>query len=145
MAVTLPLLAMLGLFVQGCSSTEEAASASQGVQPGRAIYAANCARCHGANGEGEPNWRRQSPDETYPAPPHDSSGHTWHHAGGLLYRVVRDGGRIFEAPGFKSAMPAFGDLLSPEETRAVIIFLKTMWGPEERAAQAEASIQDPFP
>lgn len=144
-AVTLPLLAFLGLFVQGCGNEEETAPALEGVQLGRAVYAANCARCHGADGEGQPNWRQQNPDETYPAPPHDSTGHTWHHGDGLLYRVVRDGGRIFEAPGFKSAMPAFGDRLSSEETRAVVTFLKTMWGPEERATQAEVSLRDPFP
>ncbi|MBI4201277.1 MAG: cytochrome c, partial [Chloroflexi bacterium] len=112
---------------------------------GRAIYQASCARCHGLEREGAPNWQQQNPDLTYPPPPHDSTGHTWHHSDGVLYRIVRDGGKAYEGPGFKSAMPPFRDLLSPEETRAVIIYLKSLWGSKERAFQADASLKDPFP
>ncbi len=115
------------------------------VAQGKALYASNCAQCHGADAEGQPNWRQQNPDRTYPAPPHDSTGHTWHHADGLVYRTVRDGGKLYEHPGFKSAMPPFEASLRPEEIRAVITYLKTLWGPEERALQAQASLQDPFP
>ena len=111
----------------------------------QAVYGANCAACHGQRGEGDPNWRQQNADDTYPPPPHDASGHTWHHGDGLLYRIIRDGGKSYESPGFKSAMPAFTDKLSPEEIRWVITYLKTLWGPEERAFQAEVSLQDPFP
>lgn len=118
---------------------------AQTVARGEAVYRANCAPCHGAKAEGAPNWRTRNPDGTLPPPPHDSSGHTWHHADGLLYRIVRDGGKIYESEGFKSAMPAWGDRLSPAEIRAVLAFLKSLWGPAERAAQAEVSRQDPFP
>jgi mono/diheme cytochrome c family protein len=131
----------------------DASTADQLVQPldlksveiGRGVYRANCAQCHGLKGEGQPNWRQQNAEGTYPPPPHDSTGHTWHHADGLLYRIVRDGGKIYEDPGFKSAMPAFGERLNPEEIRAVITYLKSLWGPRERAFQAEVSLADPFP
>ncbi|MSQ41863.1 MAG: cytochrome c [Dehalococcoidia bacterium] len=112
---------------------------------GGAIYQANCARCHGVEGEGASNWRTRLPDGTLPPPLHDATGHTWHHADGLLYRIVRDGGAIYESEGFKSAMPAWGDRLSPEEIRAVVTFLKSLWGAEERAFHGEVSRQDPFP
>ena len=115
------------------------------VEEGRGIYKANCAQCHGLRGEGQPNWQQQNADTTYPPPPHDSTGHTWHHSDGLLYRIVRDGGKIYEDPSFKSAMPAFGDRLNPEEIRAVITYLKSLWGAEERAFQAQVSLEDPFP
>jgi len=115
------------------------------VEKGRGVYEANCAQCHGARAEGQPNWRQQNADSTYPPPPHDSTGHTWHHSDGLLYRIVRDGGSIYETPGFKSAMPALGDRLSPEEMRAVISYLKSLWGPKERSFQAQVSLEDPFP
>ena len=119
---------------------------------GRAAYEAICATCHGLRGEGQPNWYEKKPDGTYPAPPHDATGHTWHHADGLLFRIVRDGGSIAEVPEFKSAMPAFGDRLTSAEIRAVINYVKTFWGDsktpwgdEKRAIQAEGSLQDPFP
>jgi mono/diheme cytochrome c family protein len=117
---------------------------SDQVAKGKAIYEANCSSCHGLEGEGSPSWQRRNPDDTYPPPPHDSSGHTWHHSDGLLYRIIKDGGSIYETPGFKSAMPAFGERLSPDEIRAVITYLKSLWGPEERAFQAQVSLDDPF-
>lgn len=132
------------LVTLACSGRGSPGPADQLAQ-GRAIYQANCAACHGQSGEGQPSWRRQNPDETYPAPPHDATGHTWHHGDGLLFRIVRDGGKIYETPGFKSAMPAFGDRLSGEEIRAVIAYLKTLWDTEKRTYQAEASKNDPLP
>src|SRR5262245_54008972 len=52
---------------------------------GEAVYAAQCARCHGANLEGQPNWRVPLPNGRLPAPPHDASGHTWHHPNADLF------------------------------------------------------------
>jgi mono/diheme cytochrome c family protein len=96
------------------------------VAQGQVVYQTFCAQCHGLLGEGQPNWQQRHSDGSYPPPPHDSSGHTWHHSDGLLYRIVRDGGRIYKDPGFKSGMPAFGDRLSPKEIRAVIAYLKSL-------------------
>lgn len=115
------------------------------VDLGRAAYEANCAVCHGQNGEGAPNWQEQTAGGVYPAPPHDSSGHTWHHADGLLFEIVRDGGSQFDTASFRSGMPAWGGVLTDGEIRAVITYLKTFWGPEERAFQFEVSEQDRFP
>lgn len=115
------------------------------VASGRAIYQANCASCHGTKGEGAPNWKVRNPDDTLPPPPHDSSGHTWHHSDGLLYRIVHDGGKIYESPGFKSAMPPWGDRLTHEEIVAVVTYLKSLWDAEKQAVQEQVSRGDPFP
>ena len=40
------------------------------IEGGRAIYAARCASCHGANLEGQPDWQSAREDGTYPAPQH---------------------------------------------------------------------------
>jgi mono/diheme cytochrome c family protein len=117
----------------------------QQVALGQGVYQTYCAQCHGLRAEGQPNWQQRNPDGSFPPPPHDATGHTWHHSDGLLYRIVRDGGQIYEDPGFKSGMPAFGDRLHPEEIRAVITYLKSLWGPEERKFQAQVSLEDPFP
>ncbi len=121
---------------------------------GRGIFAANCAVCHGASGEGQPDWHIRKDDGTLPAPPLNGDGHTWHHADGLLFRIVSQGGALFEdssVPGFKSAMPAFGDQLSREEIVSVLTYIKSLWadktsrGISIREAQASASQEDPFP
>ena len=46
------------------------------VVAGQSLYADNCASCHGANLEGQPNWQSPDADGVLPAPPHDGTGHT---------------------------------------------------------------------
>src|SRR3546814_13897890 len=46
------------------------------VGQGRAIYANQCAACHGESLQGQPNWRDRMPNGKLPAPPHDKTGHT---------------------------------------------------------------------
>ncbi len=119
---------------------------ARAVARGQAVYQANCATCHGPKGEGASNWQSQNPDGTLPPPPHDNTGHTWHHGDGFLYRYIRDGGKAFEAvAGFKSAMPAFGDRLTEEQTADVLAYLKSLWGARERAFQTLVSKDDPLP
>ena len=111
---------------------------------GATLYAAQCASCHGAAGEGQPEWRVRRADGTLPAPPHDSTGHTWHHADGLLFRIVRDGCDAYGGPA-TCRMPAFGATLDDDEIRAVIEHLRTLWSPADRAFQRSVSRADPFP
>ena len=111
---------------------------------GQTVYAAHCASCHGPRGEATPGWKRPDARGDYPPPPHDSSGHTWHHADGLLYRIVATA--ITDTTSRRpSRMPAFGATLSPAEIRAVLTYLKTLWTPAQRRRQWEASRDDPFP
>ena len=112
---------------------------------GAQVYQASCASCHGANGEGEPDWKTPKRDGVYPAPPHDATGHTWHHGDGLLYQIVRDGGASLDLPGFKSGMPAFRDTLRAAGMRAVLEYLKSHCPEEKRQAQWLAGQNDPLP
>jgi len=48
------------------------------IVAGQSLYADNCASCHGAKLEGQPNWKSLNADDVLPAPPHDRTGHTWH-------------------------------------------------------------------
>ena len=106
---------------------------------GRQLFADNCAVCHGATGEGQDGWQQRNPDGSFRAPPHDATGHTWHHPDGLLFRIVSEGGRDIPDLGVTSGMPAFGETLSPAQIRAVIDYLKTLWGSQERDFQAEVT------
>ncbi len=96
------------------------------VQRGAALYQANCASCHGANLEGETNWRRPTADGRRRAPPHDETGHTWHHPDKFLFDVTKFGvpERDGEPP---SNMPAYRDQLTDTEIVAVLSFIKSTW------------------
>ncbi|MBZ0126585.1 MAG: c-type cytochrome, partial [Rhodocyclaceae bacterium] len=78
------------------------------VARGQAVYAASCAACHGTRLEGQPDWRSRKPDGRMPAPPHDDSGHTWHHPDEILFGITKEGlvpGK-YGPPGYVSDMPA---------------------------------------
>ena len=83
---------------------------------GRVLYVEQCASCHGANLEGQPDWRTPDENGVLPAPPHDETGHTWHHDNQLLFEYTRLGGEEALAArgvtGFASGMPGFGDALT---------------------------------
>lgn len=115
------------------------------IELGGQLYLGNCAVCHGQRGQGNPAWRTKGPDGRYPPPPHDSTGHTWHHSDGLLFRIAKHGGASLNILNFQSGMPAFEGVLKDSEIKAVILYLKTLWGPEERQFQAEQSARDPLP
>lgn len=107
------------------------------IAVGEQVYQANCATCHGAAGEGQPNWKSRGADGLYPAPPHDPSGHTWHHPDEQLLDIIRRGGQaVYGSEASPSGMPAWGDRLTEQDIEAVLAYIKTMWGNEEREYQA---------
>ncbi|HET6519497.1 MAG TPA: cytochrome c, partial [Geminicoccaceae bacterium] len=79
--------------------------------------------------------KRPLPTGGLPAPPHDATGHTWHHPDRVLFGVIKEGGGAFAPPGVHSNMPAFGDLLNDREIRAVLAYIKSTWPPEILARQ----------
>lgn len=111
---------------------------------GAEVYAAHCASCHGANLEGQPNWRERGPDGLLPAPPHDASGHTWHHADALLIRITRDGvGAVVGDPGYRTAMPVYRGVLSDEDIVAVLSWIKSRWPADVRAKHDQINARAP--
>lgn len=106
---------------------------------GRILYAEHCAACHGAELEGATDWQSLGPDGRLPAPPHDETGHTWHHGDAMLFDYTRRGGQaVLDDLGvrFTSAMPAFGDLLSDAEIKAILAFIRSTWPDRMRDYQA---------
>ena len=105
---------------------------------GEEVYKEHCAVCHGANREGQPEWRERRADGRLPAPPHDASGHTWHHPDEMLFSMVHDGMVPPLAPeGYQSDMPAFGEILSDDEIRAVLAWIQSKWPPEVLEARRQ--------
>lgn len=112
---------------------------------GRQLYQANCAACHGTKGEGQANWKSARADGTRPAPPHDPSGHTWHHPDAVLFGIVRAGGTYDAPPGYPATMPGFRGALTDVQIVEVLAYVKTMWGERERQYQSTMSQAGPFP
>lgn len=94
---------------------------------GREVYRAHCASCHGARLEGQPDWRQCGADGLLAAPPHDASGHTWHHADELLFRITKDGVAVIAGGDYKTAMPVYDGVLSDAEIVAVLSWIKAQW------------------
>jgi len=97
------------------------------IAEGQVIYEENCAACHGAQLEGEPNWRERDAEGYLPAPPHDPSGHTWHHPDAQLFMITKFGTEAMVGNGYQSRMGAYEDVLSDEEIVKVLAFIKSTW------------------
>ena len=111
------------------------------IASGETVYRDHCAECHGANLEGQPNWQQRLPDGTMPAPPHDETGHTWHHPDQQLFDYTKLGGAAVVPAPFKSAMPSFAETLSDDNIWAVLAFIKSRWHERQRDIQAQRSAQ----
>ena len=111
------------------------------IELGRQLYGANCASCHGADLEGQADWKRRLPNGRMPAPPHDETGHTWHHSDEDLFTVTKRGvGAI--VPGYESDMPAFEGILSDTEIAATLAYIKSTWPERQREFQARITAKD---
>ncbi|MCK0166702.1 cytochrome c [Jannaschia sp. S6380] len=108
------------------------------VALGETIYADTCAACHGVDLEGQPNWRSPGEDGQLPAPPHDETGHTWHHDGDTLFRLTKYGtGALIGDPGYESNMPVYEGVLTDDEIIAVLSYIKSTWPEDIRARHDE--------
>lgn len=111
----------------------------QTVRLGESLYRDQCAACHGVDLEGEtPDWQVRDADGYLPAPPHDETGHTWHHPDQLLFDMTKYG--IAEAanlPDYPTRMPAYDGILEDEEIIAILSFIKSRWPDPVRQYQDE--------
>lgn len=138
-ALNLGTVFVLG-FVLASSNFQDAHASEQG----RTLYDKNCASCHGKNLEGEANWKEPNADGTLKAPPHDVTGHTWHHPDSLLFHYTKFGGADTLAKmgvkDVKSGMPAFGEQLTDAEIWGIFDYIKTYW--PEKPAQHQRQISE---
>ncbi|HEY7296183.1 MAG TPA: copper resistance protein CopC [Dehalococcoidia bacterium] len=98
----------------GASGAGQAANGDTAAQPGRQLYVANCARCHGASGRGDgPDGRRLDP------PPADLVVHAPQHSDEQLLNFIANG-----IP--TTAMPAFSGTLTEGERQAILNYLRQL-------------------
>lgn len=118
---------------QGPSTAALDPDDSEKVAFGRQVYEKECASCHGAKLEGQPDWRIRLANGRLPAPPHDESGHTWHHPDQLLVELTKFGPAAVVQTEYETDMPAYEGLLSDDEIVAVLSFIKSTWPEHVRA------------
>jgi mono/diheme cytochrome c family protein len=109
------------------------------VALGASVYAARCAQCHGTNLQGQPDWQQRRANGRLPAPPHDASGHTWHHPDEILFGITKNGMTPYAPAGYESDMPAFAGTLTDDEIAAAIAFIESRWPADIRARQAHVN------
>ena len=97
------------------------------IENGKLIYANNCASCHGVNLEGQEQWRYPDSDGYMPAPPHDESGHTWHHSDKYLFLMTKYGLEEIIGQEYPNNMPAYNNILSDREIVAALSLIKSTW------------------
>ena len=132
-AALLGILAGVGVF------WDPGARPDPAVSRGRQVYAANCAACHGAQLEGQPDWQSPAANGRLPAPPHDKTGHSWHHSDALLLSIIALGTAAVVGNGYESDMPGFAGALTPEDMEAVLAFIKSTWPEREAKYQRRVS------
>jgi mono/diheme cytochrome c family protein len=89
-----------------------------GPEPGRSLFQAHCASCHGADGRGGA-WRARL---TLLRPGDLVAPEMAALPDAYLVVLIRQGGSVFGKPG----MPSFGSVLSDEEIRALVAYLRAL-------------------
>ena len=112
------------------------------VARGKVVYVEQCASCHGVNLEGQPNWQKRLPNGRLPAPPHDRTGHTWHHSDRQLFEMTKNSTAGL-VPGYETDMPAYKDVLSDADIWAVLSFIESTWPAVIRERQQRMNQQNP--
>lgn len=99
------------------------------VARGGKLYQTNCASCHGAQAQGEPNWRQPRADGLNSAPPLNGSGHAWHHPKKMLLRTIKYG-----TPGGKGRMQPWKDKLNDQQIGDITAWFISKWPKEVYAS-----------
>ncbi len=89
-----------------------------GPEPGRSLFHAHCATCHGADGRGR-SWRARL---LFLRPGNLAAPETAALPDQYLADIVRHGGAMFGKPG----MPSFGFTLSDAEIQAIVAYLREL-------------------
>ncbi len=107
------------------------------IKLGQTIYKENCASCHGMNLEGQIGWQTEIVNGRRLAPPHDETGHTWHHPDELLYNMTKYGFEEMLGKKYPNNMPVYEDILSEGELLAVLGYIKSTWPEKIKAIHNE--------
>lgn len=133
--------ALMASLAAACAPTDPGSTVkgerftTEQIAQGRIYYEQTCAACHGIDGQGQFPDAPLEPDATgrLGAPPHNETGHTWHHTDELLLRYITEGG-LADPQNFYP-MPRWDSLYDREDAALIIAYIKTMWTEEQRIYQ----------
>lgn len=111
------------------------------IEHGRKIYQVHCQSCHGVKLEGQANWRERGADGKLPAPPHNESGHTWHHPDRYLFQMTKYGIERMLGERYPNNMPAYEKILSDRDILAVLSFIKSTWSKEIQSRHDQINLR----
>ena len=94
---------------------------------GKNVNLENCALCYDTQFEGHTNWQNRDNEGYLPAPPHDETGHKWHHPDEYLFLMSKYGIEKIIGKKYLNNMPAYENILSDKEIIAVLSFIKSTW------------------
>ena len=133
---------IIGYSIVGCLFTfllsVSAANAETGVKDapemverGARLDSQNCSSCHLQDGVGEPPIPRsiRRPDY-FTAMPLNESSHAWHHGDEQLMQMILKG-----TTRSRTRMPAWEGVLSGEQVRDLIAYMKSLWSDRILACQ----------
>jgi len=75
--------------------------------------------------EGQANWRKRDAESYLPAPPHNETGHTWHHSDTYLSLMIKYGIEDIIRKLIPNNMPAYEGKLTDEEILAALSYRKS--------------------
>jgi cytochrome c553 len=102
------------------------------------LYDEICKSCHGAKGVGErPEDMYAKDDYGVVAPPLDDSAHGWHHSDSNLTETILNG-----SPRNPRMMP-FKEIISEQDARNLVAYLKSLWSPRNLACQGARHMRCP--
>ena len=95
---------------------------------GKALFANNCATCHGPEGIGpqSPALKVKRKDGKFQPPALNGTAHTWHHAPSLLRKIIAKGGNSY-GKGYEGWMPEFEAALTQKERDAILKYVHSLW------------------
>ena len=74
--------------------------------------------------------RSKLPNGILPAPPHDQSGHAWHHSDNYLFKITKYGIEKFIVEAYPNNILAYEKISSDDEIISVLSYIKSEW-PED--------------
>lgn len=108
------------------------------VAEGAALYRTHCASCHAIADASMP----AVPPEEQDTPPHDASGHTWHHPDEVLFAITKHGvAQVAGMAGYATAMPVYDGVLDDDDIVAVLSWIKSQWPAHVRAKHDQINRQ----
>lgn len=133
--VLLVIIMLAALMLRQSDDPATTIASGDTLAEGKTLYDTYCAACHGFNLEGQADWKENNTDGSFRAPPHDETGHTWHHSDAYLIESIKLGGARLPANIGVSGMPAYADILTDAEIDAILAYIKSDWPADILASQ----------